>query len=179
MRRRHKQYAAALGEGISFEEVLTIITVLLLLRVVFMVPMVNLDKAKTVSAQADAYWSRQAAYVLSREPSDADVRPYRVAFGLRDAAGFTTRQGGLVTVEVATPDSNMVIIRHDAERQKFVAMRVQAAGGALSFQRGRLLWSRADGEWFVTADTLDYGSHPSSLEAEKAFRAWTQAERGY
>ena len=36
---------AELGEAISFEDVLTVLTVLLLLRLVFMVPLVNLDKA--------------------------------------------------------------------------------------------------------------------------------------
>ena len=49
-----------MGEAISFEDVLTVITVLLLLRVVFMVPLVNLDKAKTIAARADRYWSQQA-----------------------------------------------------------------------------------------------------------------------
>ena len=42
---------AEMGEAISFEDVLTVLTVLLLLRMVFMVPLVNLDKAKTISAR--------------------------------------------------------------------------------------------------------------------------------
>lgn len=179
MRRRRKNHLAALGEGISFEEVLTVITVLLLLRVVFMVPMVNLDKAKTVTARIDTYWSQQAAYVLSQPPSETGVRPYRLAFGLRDATGTVTEKGGHVYVEVATPDSNLVVIRHTPSRQRFVALRVQGAGHALSFQRGRLLWSRAEGEWFISSDTLDYGSHPSSVEMEESFRAMTLGERGY
>jgi hypothetical protein len=55
-----------MGEAISFEDVLTVMTVLLLLRLVFMVPLVNLDKAKTIAARTDAYWSHQAAFVLSQ-----------------------------------------------------------------------------------------------------------------
>lgn len=179
MRRRRKSHTAALGDGLSFEEVLTVITVLLLLRVVFMVPMVNLDKAKTVTAQVDAYWSRQAGYVLSRPPVDAEVRPYRAAFSLRDAGGFSTRVGDEVYLETATPDSNLLILHHNTGRQSFVAMRVQGAGQSRSFQRGRLLWSRAESEWFISADTVDYGSDPSSLKLEEDFRNWTREKRGY
>ena len=47
-----------MGEAISFEDVLTVITVLLLLRLVFMVPLVNLDKAKTIVNTA---WIRKPA----------------------------------------------------------------------------------------------------------------------
>src|SRR5690606_8821556 len=101
-----------------------------------------------VAAQADAYWPRQAAYVLSRPPSEPEIRPYRAAFGLRNVTGFTTRANGIIYIETSTPDSNLVIIRHEPERQRFVAMRVQAAGQSLGFQRGRLLWSGAEGEWF-------------------------------
>jgi hypothetical protein len=179
MRRHRKSHKTELGDALSFEEVLTIITVLLLLRVVFMVPMVNLDKAKTVKSQSDSYWSRQAGYVLSRPPVESDLRPYRAAFGMRDGQGFVTRQGDLAYVEVSTPDSNLLVVQHDQGRQKFIALRVQGLGHARSFQRGRLLWSRAEGEWFISSDTLDYGSHASSLELEQEFRDWTRKSRGY
>ncbi len=165
--------------GISFEEVLTVITVLLLLRVVFMVPMVNLDKAKTESAKRDAYWSRHAAYVLSRPSDPAALRPYRGAFGIRDMEGFVTRRDGAVLVEAAAPDSTLLVIRHVPGQRAFVALRIESGGLSQSFRRGRILWSEPEGEWFITADTVDYGAHPQSQMLEKSFREMTRKERGY
>jgi hypothetical protein len=180
MRRRRKSHTAGLGESLSFEEVLTVITVLLLLRVVFMVPMVNLDKAKTVAVQIDKYWARATGYVLSKPSADADLRPYRAAFGIRDMQGFVTRDGAVAYVEAATEDSELVVIRHNPSAQRFIALRAHASSGqAFSFQRGRLLWSNSEEEWFIASDTVDYGSHASSKEMEARLRAWTRKERGY
>lgn len=180
MRRRARRASATdlLGDGTSFEEVLTVITVLLLLRVVFMVPMVNLDKAKTVTAETDTYWSRAVSYVLDAGHEDGEIRPYRAAFGLRDDVARVTRADGHVMIEAADADSSLLVVRHKPESREFVAMLVQG-GGVRSFRRGRLLWSQAEREWFVGSDTVDYGSHPSSVEMEKTYRAWTRAERGY
>jgi len=160
--------------------VLTVITVLLLLRVVFMVPMVNLDKAKTVSATLDAYWGKAAAYLLSAGNEDAEMRPYRAALGLRDeTVAVVTPDGPAVLLEAVWPDSGMLVVRHVPGTRSFTAMRVHAGGSALSFRRGRLVWSEAEREWFVGADTLDYGTHPSSEALEQAYRAFTKRERGF
>jgi hypothetical protein len=180
MRHRRRRFGGtSLSEGISFEEVLTVITVLLLLRIVFMVPLVNLDKAKTVHAKTDLYWSRQAIHVLSHESAPELVRPYRAAFGLQDARASLTRTSGAIYVEAADSDSSLWIIQHEPGKQSFVALRVQGEGHSRSFRHGRILWSSAEGEWFVGADTVDYGSDPRSRAMEKNFRAWTLKERGY
>jgi len=177
--RRRRSGGTSLGEGISFEEVLTVITVLLLLRIVFMVPLVNLDKAKTVHSKADLYWSRQAVHVLSHESTADAIRPYRAAFGLQDAKAMITQGPDGTYIEAASSDSSLWIIRHNPHGSSFVAMRVQGQGHSRSFRRGRLLWSQSEGEWFVGADTVDYGSDPSSISLESTFRAWTLKERGY
>ena len=182
MGRRNRRVSAhsLLGDGISFEEVLTVITVLLLLRVVFMVPMVNLDKAKTVAATLDAYWERAAVHLLSAGDEDAEARPYRAALGLRgEAVVVVTPDGPAVLLEAVWPDSSLLVLRHLPSARTFTAMRVQAGGSAMSFRRGRLLWSEAEREWFVGADTLDYGAHPSSEALERAYRAFTKRERGF
>jgi hypothetical protein len=179
MRRRRHRVPALTGDGISFEEVLTIITVLLLLRVVFMVPMVNLDKAKTVSVQRDHYWARQAARVLSSPADEGALRPYRAAFGIRDMEGSASRKGGVVYVEAAASDSALLVIRHVPDEKSFVAMRVEGDGQSRSFRRGRIIWSQAEGEWFVASDTIDYGSDSSSVRMEREFRQKTRKERGY
>jgi hypothetical protein len=177
--RRRRSGGTSLSEGISFEEVLTVITVLLLLRIVFMVPLVNLDKAKTVHAKTDLYWSRQAVHVLSHESEPTSIRPYRAAFDLKEAKASLTSTPDGIYIEAASSDSSLWIIRHTPRTQAFVAMRVQGEGHSLSFRRGRLLWSQAEGEWFVGSDTVDYGSHPSSKAMEAEFRQWTLKERGY
>jgi hypothetical protein len=180
MRHRRRRFGgSSLSEGISFEEVLTVITVLLLLRIVFMVPLVNLDKAKTVNAKTDLYWSRQAVHVLSHASAPEVIRPYRAAFNLQDAQASLTSTPEGIYIEAASSDSSLWIIRHTPRSQGFVAMRVQGQGHARSFRRGKLLWSQAEGEWFVGADTVDYGSDPSSRAMEASFRKWTLKERGY
>src|SRR5690606_27342421 len=162
--------------GTSFEEVLTVITVLLLLRVVFMVPMVNLDKAKTETAQQDSYWSRALTHVLGLPPENQEARPYRAAFGIRGEPVVVSRDGDEIYGDAVAPDSSLLVVRHDPASRAFGALRVQAQGSARSFRRGRLLWSQAEREWFVGADTVDYGSHPSSVEMERTYRAWSQRE---
>ena len=180
MRHRRRRFGGtSLGEGISFEEVLTVITVLLLLRIVFMVPLVNLDKAKTVHVKTDLYWSRQAIHVLSHESPPALIKPYRAAFGLQDAQASLTRTEDGLYLEAADSDSSLWIIQHKPGSQSFVALRVQGEGHSRSFRHGRLMWSQPEGEWFVGADTVEYGSAPSSKAMEAAFRKWTLKERGY
>jgi hypothetical protein len=176
---RRPQRSPRRRHGISFEEVLTVITVLLLLRVVFMVPMVNLDKAKTESAKRDDYWAHQAAHVLSRPSDPASLKPYRGAFGLREMTGFTTLSDGLIYLEAVSPDSTVLVIRHAPDQKTFVAMRVESGGLSRSFRHGRILWGQAEGEWFIARDTIDYGTDPSSRMMEKSFREMTRRERGY
>ena len=180
-RRRHRASAhSMLGDGTSFEEVLTVITVLLLLRVVFMVPMVNLDKAKTVAAtKGDRYWSTAVVRILGTPSSEGTARPYRAAFGIAEDKVLITQDGHHVFVEAVDADSSLLVIRHVPDTKEFVALRVQGSGSARSFRRGKLLWSQAEQEWFVGTDTVDYGSHPSSIAIEKEYRAFTKRERGY
>lgn len=170
-----------LGEAISFEDVLTIITVLLLLRVIFMVPLVNLDKSKTVAARSDAYWSRQAAYVLSAPADSARSKPYADAFALHGKSALLTETGAGETLylEAVGADSSLLILRHDLGGGAFIAMNVQGPGHALSFRRGTLLWSQDESEWFPASDSVDYGTRPESKAMEAEFRAWTKARRGY
>lgn len=181
MRQLRRAARLEMGEAISFEDVLTIITVLLLLRLVFMVPLVNLDKSKTVAARADAYWTRQAGYVLSRPSDTARARPYRNAFGLQGKTAFITESGtdSILFLEAAGDDSDMTILRHDLGDSGFIAMSVQGRGHALSFRRGKLLWSEDEQEWFPASDSVDYGTRAESKAMESEFRAWTKSLRGY
>jgi hypothetical protein len=170
-----------MGEAISFEDVLTVITVLLLLRLVFMVPLVNLDKAKTIAARADKYWSLQALYVLTHPGDPEKVKPYRNAFALEGKPALVSESGTgkTVFIEASTPDSNLTVLRHDVGSGDFVAMNVAGQGHTVSFRRGKLIWSKDEAEWFPASDSVDYGTRTESKEMEKGFREWTKARRGY
>lgn len=172
---------AVMGEAISFEDVLTVITVLLLLRLVFMVPLVNLDKAKTIAARADKYWSLQALYVLTHPGDSLRVQPYRTSFGLEGKSAMVSEAGAGKTVflEAAALDSSVTVLRHNPEDGSFIAMNVAGQGRSLSFRRGRLLWSEEEAEYFPASDSVDYGTRPESKEMEKQFREWTKGRRGY
>lgn len=180
--RRHAR--VEMGEAINFEDVLTVMTVLLLLRLIFMVPLVNLDKAKTVAARGDSYWQREALWVHTHPGAQAKVEPYRTAFELEGQAVIHSAEGGdaarsPVWLEAAAADSNVMILRHDPRSGRFVAMNVQGRGHSVSFRRGSLLWSQSENEWFAASDSLDYGAHPESKAMQKEFREWTRARRGY
>ena len=170
-----------MGEALSFEDVLTVITVLLVLRMVFMVPLVNMDKAKTVSARRDNYWSQEAAWVLKHPGDSAQVYPYRSAFDLEGRQVVLTEDAveGNVYLEAAAPDSNLLILKQYKASSRFIAMNIQGPGHAISFRRGKILWSEVEKEWFVASDSIDYGNHGSSKAMENEFRAWTKKVREY
>ena len=181
MSRARRQPRTEMGEAISFEEVLTVITVLLLLRLVFMVPLVNLDKAKTIAARGDAYWSQQANYVLSHSGDSVKTKPYKIAFALEGQKVMATESGmgKNLYLEGATADSNVIVIQHDQSTDRFIAMSVQGRGHSRSFRRGHLIWSQDEHEWFPASDSVDYGSREDSKMMETKFREWTKSHRGY
>ena len=175
--RRHVRIE--MGEAINFEDVLTVMTVLLLLRLIFMVPLVNLDKAKTVSARSDAYWEREALWVHAHAGADSAAAAYRTAFELRGYKALLTEEAGAVWLEAAAADSSLLVIRHHPPTGRFAAMQVDGRGHSLSFRHGSLLWSQGESEWFAASDSLDYGARAESKDMEAGFRGWTKAKRGY
>jgi hypothetical protein len=179
MRRHRAAHRMEMGEAISFEDVLTVITVLLLLRVLFMVPLVNLDKAKTVRAQSDAYWQSQSQWLLTQASDSTPLFPYATAFDLGESHAVLSSRGSFQFIEAVTRDSSLFILRHHMAESTYVSMRVQRHGHSKSFRRGRLLWSPAEQEWFTASDSIDYGEHPLSKSLETQQREFSRKERGY
>jgi hypothetical protein len=181
MRRTRRHHRAEMGESISFEDVLTVMTVLLLLRLIFMVPLVNLDKAKTIVARGDEYWNRQAEWVFSHKGDSLKIKPYKTAFGLEGKLAFLTEieQDKTVYLEAVAPDSNLTVLRHNLADGSFIAMSVFGRGHSRSYRRGKLIWSQQESEWFPASDSVDYGSRQDSKAMEEKFRAWTRTQRGY
>jgi hypothetical protein len=180
--RRHARIE--MGEAINFEDVLTVMTVLLVLRLVFMVPLVNLDKAKTVASRGDAYWGREALWIHAHPGEEGQAEPYKAAFELEGHKTVLTSEGGsgaggVVWLEAAAADSNVLVLRHEPSTGRFSSLRVDGSGHAQAFRHGTLLWSKSESAWFAASDSLDYGGRPESKTLERAFREWTRQRRGY
>ena len=164
-----------LGEAVSFESVLTVFTVLLVLRMVFLVPMVNLDKAKTESARRDRTWDLTVRRVGNAPASDA-AGPYAVAMGLVQARTLVSppSRGSATWIESVLPDSSLVVVRHDKAAGTYVRLHAQSRSEHPSCQYGKLEWSAPDGQWFTVADSVDYGDRGVGEGALREYRRWLE-----
>lgn len=165
-----------MGEALSFDTVLTVLTVLLVLRVVFLVPMVNIDKAKTVAERKDQLWTEVSRFLEGRARS-GNTGEYEGLLGAASPPALVTMQGGVRWVEAQLPESTLVVMRHDLATQDFVLLRTKGANAAPSFRFGKLLWSQPEQQWFPTADTVDYGDRPVSMELVANYRHLVKARR--
>ena len=174
-RRRRK---VDLGDAISFDSVLTVLTVLLVLRMVFFVPMVNLDKAKTVSAKRAGIWDTTAARVAARPRSEMVANEpgegYLAAMALGKATIRQTndRASGAVWLEAVFPDSSTAVVRHDRRNGRYVRLHAQARSELPSCQFGQLRWSELERQWFSVSDSIDYGDRGVSTAAIQEYRKW-------
>jgi len=162
-----------LGEAISFDSVLTVLTVLLVLRMVFFVPMVNLDKAKTVSAKKAGIWDTAAVRVLSGSKG-VEGAGYQNAFGLSKAQLRVSRAtgGGGIWIEAVLPDSSVAVVFHDLGEGKYVRLHAQSRTELPSCQYGLLRWSPLEKQWFTVSDSVDYGDRGVSNSTLSNYRRW-------
>lgn len=162
---------ADLGEAVSFESILTVLTVLIVLRMVFLVPMVNLDKAKTESARRDRIWDRTAARVAASGRVDGGD-PYAVAEGLSQARVLLTEDGRITWIEAVLPDSSVVVVRHDRKSGAYAKLQAQERSEHPACQYGRLEWSAPERQWFTASDSVDYGDRGVAQGTLVAYRDW-------
>lgn len=174
---RHRR-KLEMGEAISFDSVLTVLTVLLVLRMVFFVPMVNLDKSKTESAKRAGIWDTTAARVASTMPSDSSDRDagrgYQSAMVLSKAQvrRTETEPAGVVWLEAVLPDSSVVVIRHDRPHATYVRLHAQSRNELPSCQFGGIKWSPIENQWFTVSDSVDYGDRGVSSATLADYRGW-------
>lgn len=173
VRRRRK---LDLGEAISFDSVLTVLTVLLVLRMVFFVPMVNLDKAKTESSRKAGIWDTTAARALLNGALGGD--------GYQSSMGFAkalVRESVLpdssVWLEAVFPDSSVAVVLHERNRGTYTRLHAQSRDELPSCQYGMLRWSPPEKQWFTVSDSVDYGDRGVSNSTLSAYRAWLREAR--
>jgi hypothetical protein len=170
-----RRRAPDLGEAVSFESILTVFTVLLVLRMVFLVPMVNLDKAKTEAARHDWIWDRTIQRV-ARSSGAPGAGPYAVAMGLSTARARLTADSkdSVAWIEAVLADSSVVVVRHDRGAGAYVRLHAQARSEHPSCQYGKLDWSASEGQWFTVADSVDYGDKGVGEGALREYRRWLE-----
>ncbi len=168
-----------LGEAISLDAVLSVMTVLLVLRVVFLVPLVNLDRMHLVAAQKDVYWQHLSSYLQSHGDS-AGLDYYSSAFGLDGNRTLVSEGSGDTRyVEALNSDGTLTIVEHRLGAGRFDAMVVKGEGSVPTFRYGSLKWSGAEQVWFTSNDSVDYGERKESVAMKKRFREWTKTNRGF
>lgn len=168
-----------LGDAISLDAVLSVMTVLLVLRVVFLVPLVNLDRMHLVAAQKDVYWQQLSDYLQSKGDT-AGLEYYASAFAM-DGNRILVSEGNGDTryVESLNTDGTITVVEHRLGVGRFDAMVVKGLGAVPTFRYGSLKWSSTEQVWFTSNDSVDYGERKESLAMKKRFREWTKTMRGF
>lgn len=177
---RRTRHPRDLGEAISLDAVLSVMTVLLVLRVVFLVPLVNLDRMHLVAAQKDVYWQHLSDY-LEAKADTAGPDYYSSAFGFDGRRILVTESstGDTRYVEALNSDGTLTVVEHRLGSGRFDALVMKDLGSVPTFRFGALKWSGSEQVWFTSNDSVDYGERPESLNMKKRFREWTKATRGF
>jgi hypothetical protein len=174
---RARRIAIDEGEAISMESVLTVLVVLILLRLLFFIPLVNIDKAHLDKAQQDTYWKQLAEWIKKEKPDAAAAAPYLHAFNLEGAMVMVTDAGKRRYIEALSPEGDITVIRQ--EGQRFISFIVKGHSTVVTYRYGSIQWSAAEKEWFTAGDTIDYGEKDAMTAMQKAFREWTKQVRGF
>ena len=169
-----------LGEAISLENVLTLMTVLFVLRWLFFVPLVNLDRMSLVKAQKDEYWQGLSEYLQSHGDSLTNSF-YMSSFGLDGHRILVTETGAGDTryIEALNTDGTLTVIEHRVGAGRFDALMVKGHSSVVGFRYGALKWSSVEQVWFTSTDSVDYGERKESVAMKDRFRAWTKQSRGF
>lgn len=169
-----------LGDAISLENVLSLMVVLFVLRLLFFIPLVNIDRMNLVKAQKDEYWPKLSDYIATKGDSGA-VASYNSSFNLDGHRVLVTESGNgdIRYVEALNSDGTVTVIEHRVGAGRFDAMIVKGHSSVVGFSYGTLKWSAAEQVWFTTNDSADYGTRPESMAMKQRFREWTQKTRGF
>jgi hypothetical protein len=176
--RRTRGGAVELGEAISIESALTVMVVLIILRFLFLIPLVNIDRAKLDEARRDVYW-KKLSECLAAMPADTAARPYLHTFGLENDLARVSEIGSKRYIEALSPDGEITVIMHDLRKKSYISFNVKGHCSVVTYRFGDLHWSRAEREWFTANNAIDYGEKKATVAMQKAYREWTLQKRGF
>jgi hypothetical protein len=168
--------AMDLGPAISLEDALTIIIVILVLRVVLFVPLITIDKAKLYHAQKETYWQSAYAWIRAHKQATPVVGQYEDAFGIggRSVVVSESPEGRSRFIEAADADNNLLVIRHDVQKQEYASLFIQNFSSIPSFQHGKIKWSPQEKKWFTLNNQIDYNQTPESQAMGETYRKWAE-----
>jgi len=177
---RRVQARRDLGEAISLENVLSLMVVLFVLRLLFFIPLISIDRMQLENVNKDAYWQKLSEYLAAHADSTG-TEYYSSAFGLDGYRVLVTESGLGDTryVEALNNDGTITVIEHRVSSGRFDALVVKGHSSVPTYRYGSLKWSAPEQVWFTSNDSIGYGDRPASLEMGKRFRAWTKQVREF
>jgi hypothetical protein len=169
----HQSEAEDLGPALAVEDALTVMVVILVLRMVLLVPMMSLDKARLERAEKGSVWEKAYAYVLGNKKDDKNARQYEDAFDLAGNSVILTELGsGSRLLEAADASDNLMVVRHDVEKQTYYSMYIQKFSTVPSYSHGRMKWSPQEKKWFRLDNQIDYNQTPESADLNRQYQEW-------
>ena len=161
-----------LGPALAVEDALTVMVVILVLRMVLLVPMMSLDKARLERPEKEGFWERAYSYILGHKEAGAvkGAQPYADAFEIDGNAVILSDVGGSVRfVESADANNNLLVVRHDVGRQTYHSMYIQNFSAVPSFSHGKMKWSPQEKKWFRLNNEIDYTQTPESAQLQAQY----------
>jgi hypothetical protein len=169
----HQSEAEDLGPALAVEDALTVMVVILVLRMVLLVPMMSLDKARLERAETETVWEKAYAYVIGHKKDDKNAMQYEDAFDLAGNSVILTEMGGGARfLEAADAANNLMVVHHDLEKQTYYSMFIQKFSNVPSFSHGRMKWSPQEKKWFRLDNQIDYNQTPESVDMNKQYLEW-------
>jgi hypothetical protein len=169
----HNSESEDLGPALAVEDALTVMVVILVLRMVLLVPMMSLDKARLDRAEKETVWEKAYAFVLGNKKADKNAQQYEDAFDLNgNAVILTEMAGGVRILEAADANNNLMVVRHDVAKQTFSSMYIQKFSNVPSYAHGRMKWSPQEKKWFRLDNQIDYNQTPEALSLHELYVDW-------
>lgn len=171
--------AMDMGPAISLEDALTIIIVILVLRVVLFVPLITIDKAKLYHAEKETFWQSAYTWIQSHKTPSPMLSQYEDAFGItgRSVVISEPAEGRTRYIEAADANDNLLVIRHDVQKQEYYSLFIQKFSTIPSFQHGSIKWSPQEKKWFTLNNQVDYNQSPESKAMQESYRKWAENQK--
>ena len=176
MSRRRRMKVDA-GNAISIEDALAIMVVIFVLFFLFIVPLVNIDRARLEEAQQDAYWEKLSSWIDAQKADDQRARPYLNTFRLEGQKVIVTDAGDQTYIEALAENGDITVISHMGN--DYISFMVREHSSVVTYRYGNIHWSSAEREWFTHNNKIDYGSEDFAVAMQKEYRAWTKENRGF
>lgn len=174
-----KKKKVDLGEAISFEDALALLTVIFVVFFCLMLPLVSVDKSKVKVDELDVFWMKAYDWIKRNPSPERLVSPYRDAFDLNGYKVYYEKKGSSTRyIEASSPDSVLQIIEHNTKKQTFLIVHVDIPNDIKYYSSGTLRWENIGREWFTEQSQVFYKSSTASKELEAYYRKVVTQRKG-